>query len=231
MLSRHENHRQEKTLGFSLRKAKESAQGRRSRYSQKNAVGKIQQKAQNAIYRGTAPRKTKRTATPSLKRHAAWEYPESAAHHKCLFGFRTPTRHVAQPDKRSIRFQKTNYFLSRPFFLGQNRQVKKGGIVGTPPSEPRGTHLTVTHGTHLSSGSSSSGPSHKAHMARFFGLLQGRSNDTYKHIIRTTYTIHLDDQGLPQGIPNGTYKHIIQTIYTMHPDDQHRSFEYNGPDH
>ena len=90
--------------------------------------------------------------TPSLKRHAAWEYPESAAHHKCLFGFRTPTHHVAQPDKRSIRFQKTNYFLTRPFLLRQNRQVKKGGIVGTPPSETRGTHLTVTRGTHCHPG-------------------------------------------------------------------------------
>ena len=77
--------------------------------------------------------------------------------------------------------------------------------VGTPPSEPRGTHLTVTHDTHLSSGSSSSGPSHKAHMARFSRLPQGRSN--------------------------GTYKHIIRTIYTMHPDDQHRPSGYNGPDH
>ena len=83
----------------------------------------------------------------------------------------------------------------------------------------------------LSSGSSSSGPSHKAHMARFSGLPQGRSNDTYKHIIRTTYTIHPDDQGLPQGRSNGTYKHIIRTIYTMHPDDQHRPSGYNGPDH
>ena len=108
----------------------------------------MQQKAQYAIYRGTAPRKAKRPTTPSLKRHAAWEYPDSVAHHKCLFGSRTPTRHMAQPDKRSIRFQKTNYFLTRPFLLGQNRQVKKGGIVGTPPSETRGTHLTVTRGTH-----------------------------------------------------------------------------------
>ena len=51
--------------------------------SGKNAVEKVQQKAQYAIYRGTAPRKTKRTATPSLKRHAAWEYTETTAHHKC----------------------------------------------------------------------------------------------------------------------------------------------------
>ncbi|RVW27979.1 hypothetical protein CK203_094122 [Vitis vinifera] len=57
----------------------------------------------------------------------------------------------------------------------------------------------------LSSGSPSSGSSHKAHMARFSGLPQGRSNDTYKHIIRTAYTIHPDDQHIPSG--------------------------YNGPDH
>ena len=101
----------------------------------KNAVGKKQQWAQYFIYRGTTPRKAKRPTTPSLKRHAAWECPESAAHHKCLFGSRTPIRHVAQPDKKSTSVSKTNYFLTRSFLLGQNRQVKKGGIVGTPPPE------------------------------------------------------------------------------------------------
>ena len=83
--------------------------------------------------------------TPSLKRHTAWEYPESAAHHKCLFGSRTPTHHVAQPDKKSISVSKNQLFLTRPFLLGQNRQVKKGGIVGTPPSETRGTHCHPGH--------------------------------------------------------------------------------------
>ena len=83
--------------------------------------------------------------TSSLKRHTAWEYPESAAHHKCLFGSRTPTRHVAQPDKKSISVSKNQLFLTRPFLLGQNRQVKKGGIVGTPPSETRGTHCHPGH--------------------------------------------------------------------------------------
>ena len=54
--------------------------------------------------------------------------------------------------KSRFRFQKNQLFLTRPFLLGQNRQVKKGGIVGTPPSETRGTHLTVTRGTHCHPG-------------------------------------------------------------------------------
>ena len=64
-------------------------------------------------------------------------------------------------------------------------------------------------------------------MARFSGLPQGRSNDTYKHIIRTTYTIHPDDQGRS----NDTYKHIIRMDYTIHPDDQHMPSGGNAPDH
>ena len=134
----------------------------------------MQQKAQSAIYRGTAPRKAKRPTTPSLKRHAAWECPESAAHHKCLFGSRTPIRHVAQPDKKSTSVSKTNYFLTCPFFLRQNRQVKKGGIVGTPPSENtwHASYSDTWHASYsdtwhaLSSGSSSSGSSYKAHIIR-----------------------------------------------------------------
>ena len=130
-----------------------------------------------------------------------------------FLGSRTPTRHVAQPDQKSTSVSKTNYFLTRPFFLRQNRQVKKGGIVGTLSSEDtwhascRDTwHASYSDTWHtLSSGSSSSGPSHKTHMARFSGLPQGRSSDTYKHIIRTAYTIHPDDRHIPSG--------------------------YNGPDH
>ena len=76
----------------------------------------MQQKAQYAIYKGTAPRKTKRPTTPSLKRHAAWEYLESATHHKCLFGSRTPTRHVAQPDKKSTSVSKNQLFFNLPIF-------------------------------------------------------------------------------------------------------------------
>ena len=77
----------------------------------------MQQKAQYAIYRETAPRKTKRTVAPSLKRHAAWEYPESAAHHKCFFGFLTPARHVAQTNKKDdFSFKKPIIFLTRSFF-------------------------------------------------------------------------------------------------------------------
>ena len=143
----------------------------------------MQQKAQYAIYRGTAPRKAKRTATPSLKRHAAWEYPESAAHHKCLFGSRTPTRHVAQPDKKSTSVSKTNYFLTRPFLLRQNRQVKKGGIVGTPPSENT-WHAPYSDTWHaLSSESPSSGSSYEARMAHLLypGCLKEEQTTLTKH--------------------------------------------------
>ena len=68
----------------------------------------------------------------SLKRHIAWGYVGSTARHKCLFGFRTPTRHVAQSNEGTSSVFKSQLFLTRPFF-GQNRQVKKEGNVGTPP--------------------------------------------------------------------------------------------------
>ena len=72
LLSRHKNHRQEKTLGFFTQKIKgERTRKKKQITFRKNAVGKKQQKAQYAIYRGTAPRKAKRQTTPSLKRHAA----------------------------------------------------------------------------------------------------------------------------------------------------------------
>ena len=90
----------------------------------------MQQSAQYAIYRGTAPRKTKRTAAPSLKRHAASEYPESAAHHKCLFWLphlRSPRGPTKQKDDFS--FKKTNYFLTRPFFRSSKiGKLKKGAL-------------------------------------------------------------------------------------------------------
>ena len=73
-----------KFLSEKQRKAQEEEEVT-TKDSQANAVGKKQQCAQNAIYRETSPRKAKRPTTPSLKRHVAWEYPESAAHHKYLF--------------------------------------------------------------------------------------------------------------------------------------------------
>ena len=122
-----------------------------------------------------------------------------------FLGSRTPTRHVAQPDKKSTSVSKTNYFLTCPFLLGQNRQVKKGGIVGTPSSENtwHASHNDTWHA--LSSESPSFGSSYKAHMARFSGLPQGRSNDIYKRIIRTAYTIHPDDQHMPSGYNGPDY--------------------------
>ena len=116
---------------------------------------------------------------------------------------RSPRGRISAKSSHSLK--KPIIFLTRPFLLGQNRQVKKGGIVGTPPSKNT-WHASYNDTWHaLSSESPSFGSSYKAHMARFSGLPQGRSNDTYKHIIRTAYTIHPDDQHMPSG--------------------------YNGPDH
>ena len=82
----------------------------------KIAVGKMQQKAQSAIYRGTAPRKAKRPATPSSKRHAAWEYPESAAHHKCLFWLPHP-HSLRGPTRQKVDFGfKNQLFFNPPIF-------------------------------------------------------------------------------------------------------------------
>ena len=67
-----QKHRQKNSRVFFTQKSKgERTRKKKQKLSEKNAVGKMQQEAQNAIYRGTTPRKTKRTATPSLKRHAA----------------------------------------------------------------------------------------------------------------------------------------------------------------
>ena len=43
------------------------------------------------LKRETAPQYSNRLAAPLLKRHAAWEIPETAAHHKCSC-FSSPPR-------------------------------------------------------------------------------------------------------------------------------------------
>ena len=125
-----------------LREAKNTTKARRRKALKENAVGKkCKKKQQCAIYRGTGPRKAKRPNKLSLKRHAAWEYPESAARHKSLFWLPHPHSPRGPVRRRDLfKFQKASYFLTRPFF-GQNRQVKKGGNVGTPPS---GKHVART---------------------------------------------------------------------------------------
>ena len=119
----------------STRQKRRYAEGRRRKHPQNNAVGKKQQWEQYAIYRGTAPRYTKRSATLSLKRHIAWEYTETTTHHKCLSLSAPPLATWPNKRKKPPQFQKANHFLTRPFLHGQNGQVKKGGIVGTPPPE------------------------------------------------------------------------------------------------
>ena len=131
--ARCKNHRQE-TLGLHSEKQKRKQKEREAALTGKNAVGKVQQKPQYAIYRGTAPRYTKRSATLSLKRHTAWEYTETTTHHKCLsLSLRPRSPRGPMSAKSNLGFEKTNYFLTCPFLLRQNRQVKKEGIVGTPP--------------------------------------------------------------------------------------------------
>ena len=92
----------------------------------------MQQKAQYAISRTTAPQNTKCSATPSLKQHATWEYTETTTHHKC-FSLSLCPRSPRGPmrSKSKLSFKKPIIF-NPPILLGQNGQVKKGGIVGTP---------------------------------------------------------------------------------------------------
>ncbi|RVX17424.1 hypothetical protein CK203_003688 [Vitis vinifera] len=94
-------------------------------------------------------------------------------------------------------------------------------LVGTPPSENT-WHASYNDTWHaLSSESPSSGSPYKAHMAHFSGLPQGRPNDTYKHIIRTAYTIHPDDQEDQTTLINvssGWLTQYIRIINICHPD-------------
>ena len=82
---------------------------------------------------------------PSLKRHIAWGYTGSAARHKGLFWLPHPHSPRGPVRRRDLfNFQKSQLFLTRPFF-GQNRQVKKGGNVGTPPSGKHVAHISQWH--------------------------------------------------------------------------------------
>ena len=75
-----------KVLGLHLEKAEESTEGRRSKNSQSKRSRKNTNRRHSLLFIGGQPLgKPNAQTTPSLKRHAAWEYPESAAHHKCLF--------------------------------------------------------------------------------------------------------------------------------------------------
>ena len=95
------NHRQE-ILEFHSKEAKVRTRLKKKVISEKRSRKK-QQWAQYAIYRETSPRKAKRPTTPSLKRHAAWEYPESAAHYKCLSWLPHP-HSPHSPTRRKVDF-------------------------------------------------------------------------------------------------------------------------------
>ena len=80
--------------------------------------------------------------------------------------------------KSSHSFKKPIIFLTRSFLLRQNRQVKKGGIVGNPPPENtcHASHGDTWHAYHLDH------PHPNTHDALLLsGLPQGKANDTYKH--------------------------------------------------
>ena len=117
-----------KTLRFfHSEKVKKSIEGRRSNL-RKNAVGKSNSGHNMLFIRGQPLGKPNAQTTSSLKRHASWEYPELVAHHKCLFGSRTPTRNVAQPDKKSTSVSKNQLFFNPPFFSGKIGKLKRGAL-------------------------------------------------------------------------------------------------------
>ena len=98
------------------------------RLSRECSRKKCKKKQQCAIYRGTGPRKAKRPNKLSLKRHAAWEYLESAARRKSLFWL--PHPHLPRgPFRRRdlFKFQKASYFLTSPFF-GKIGKLKRGAM-------------------------------------------------------------------------------------------------------
>ena len=103
---------------FCTQRSKEHNKSEKKKGSQKNAVGKNAKRSNSALFiGGQALGKPKRPNKLSLTRHAAWEYPESAAHHKGLFWL--PHPHSPRGPVRRIdlfKFQKASYFLNPPIF-------------------------------------------------------------------------------------------------------------------
>ena len=83
-----------------------------------------------------------------------------------LFSLFTPTCHVTQWAQKVTSVSKKPIIFNPPILLGQNGQVKKGGIVGTPP--PDNTwHTSPGDAWHtLSTGSTSSEFFPRVHVAR-----------------------------------------------------------------
>ena len=146
-MSQYENTGRKNSRVFHSKKQRE-AQKEEERLSRECSRKKCKKKEQCAIYRGTGPRKAKCPNKLSLKRHVAWEYPESAARHKGLFWLphpHSPRGPVRRRDLFSF-FKKASYFLTRPFF-GKIGKLKRGQCRDPSLWETRGTHLTVTRGT------------------------------------------------------------------------------------
>ena len=100
----------------SLRKQERTQKEEEAALTGKNAVGKIQQKAQYAIYRETAPRYTKRSAMLSLKRHAAWEYTETTTQHQCFSLSLHPRSPRGPMSAKSSHSFKNQLFFNPPIF-------------------------------------------------------------------------------------------------------------------
>ena len=67
-------------------------------------------------------------------------------------------------------------------------------------------------------------------MAHFSGLPQRRPNDTYRHIIRRTYTIHPDDQEDQTTLINVSSEWLTQYIRMInicHPDTMARIIDWS----
>ena len=126
---------------------------------------------------------------------------------------------------KSSRSFKNQLFLTRPFLLRQNRQVKKRGIVGTPPPE---NTCHTPHGDTKHALPSESPPSGYTWRASH---IRTTSRKGKRHPHPDTRDAPLIS-GLPQGSANDTYKHKTSgRLPQIHPDDQHKPFGYNCPDH
>ena len=156
-VSRHKITGTKAFASFFTQRSKGRNKSKKKKSSQENAVEKIKKKVQYAIYRGTGPRKAKRPNKLSLKRHAAWKFPESAAHHKCLLWLPHPLSPRGPIRRRDLfKIQKASYFLTRPFF-GKIGKLKRGAMWGPLPlgNTWHAPHSDTQHV--LSAGPSSSG--------------------------------------------------------------------------
>ena len=146
--------------------------------------------------------------TPSLKQHAAWEYLESAAHHKCIFWLLHP-HSPRGPTRQKVDFGfKNQLFFNPPIFCSDKIGKLKEGHCRDPSLRDT-WHASYSDTWHALS----FGSSYKAHMTRF-------SHPDCLKEEQTTLTKHRH--------PDGFHKCVRSTI---HPDNQHGLSGYDCPDH